>query len=153
MMLANAHTGTVICSAAGTVPGLCACFKLRKRILKQSSAARHRDFSSFPQVSEGSFVKKALFNWGYQRKLHFLNKGCTFDKVRRGCTLGGGALLQGLSERHVRPPGASARWRAARCGAAQLPREPSWPLGALASADFSFFFLGMHLDPAGRTLL
>ncbi|KAL4427692.1 hypothetical protein ABPG75_001781 [Micractinium tetrahymenae] len=33
------------------------------------------------KVSEGSFVKKALFNWGYQRKLHFLNKGLTYDKA------------------------------------------------------------------------
>ncbi|KAL4444633.1 hypothetical protein ABPG77_002450 [Micractinium sp. CCAP 211/92] len=33
------------------------------------------------KVSEGSFLKKALFNWGYQRKLHFLNKGLPYDKA------------------------------------------------------------------------
>lgn len=40
-------------------------------------------FAPPSQVSEGSFLKKALFNWGYQRKLHFLNKGLPYDKVGR----------------------------------------------------------------------
>jgi hypothetical protein len=34
------------------------------------------------QVNAGGFVKKALFNWGYHRKLAFLDKGLPFDKVR-----------------------------------------------------------------------
>ena len=34
------------------------------------------------QVAEGSALKRALFNWGYQRKLHFLGKGYAYDKVR-----------------------------------------------------------------------
>jgi hypothetical protein len=33
------------------------------------------------QVNEGSFLKKSLFHWGYNRKLHFLQKGHTYDKV------------------------------------------------------------------------
>jgi hypothetical protein len=39
---------------------------------------------SFPpplQVTEGSFLKKSLFHWGYNRKLHFLQKGLAYDKV------------------------------------------------------------------------
>ncbi len=38
-------------------------------------------FVSSCQVAEGSFLKKALFNWGYSRKLHFLDKGLPYDKV------------------------------------------------------------------------
>ncbi|PSC74925.1 long chain acyl-synthetase 4-like [Micractinium conductrix] len=33
------------------------------------------------KVAEGSFVKKTLFNWGYQRKLHSLAKGYSYDKA------------------------------------------------------------------------
>lgn len=33
------------------------------------------------KVSEGSFLKKTLFNWGYSRKLHFLEKGYAYDKA------------------------------------------------------------------------
>ena len=33
------------------------------------------------QVADGSPIKRALFNWGYARKLHFLEKGYAYDKV------------------------------------------------------------------------
>ncbi|KAI3429472.1 hypothetical protein D9Q98_005564 [Chlorella vulgaris] len=33
------------------------------------------------KVQEGSFVKKTLFNWGYSRKLHALQKGFAYNKA------------------------------------------------------------------------
>ena len=32
-----------------------------------------------PQVAEGSFIKRTLFNWGYKRKLHALNEVRTHE--------------------------------------------------------------------------
>jgi hypothetical protein len=52
----------------------------------------------FPQVQEGSFVKKTLFNWGYSRKLHALQKGFAYNKVRLGLTRRG-CLIGWLIER------------------------------------------------------
>lgn len=51
------------------------------------SLPRNRCSSSHPlpapQVAEGPFLKKTLFNWGYSRKLHMLAKGYAHDKVGR----------------------------------------------------------------------
>jgi long-chain acyl-CoA synthetase len=33
------------------------------------------------KVQAGSPIKKLLFNWGFQRKLHALNSGFPFDKA------------------------------------------------------------------------
>lgn len=33
------------------------------------------------KINAGSFIKKFLFNWGYNRKLHALNEGHSFDKA------------------------------------------------------------------------
>lgn len=34
------------------------------------------------QVHKGGILKQAVFNWAHGRKLHFLNQGWRFDRVR-----------------------------------------------------------------------
>lgn len=61
-----------------------------------------------PQVAEGSPIKRALFNWGYHRKLHSLEAGHSWDKVR-GCTGCGGGVVDGVGERRGGRPGTGRR--------------------------------------------
>lgn len=80
----TASTGT----SAARMPWLCALLGASDTAASPRMYRHH----AVPcvQVSEGSFLKKALFNWGFQRKLHFLNKGLSFDKVRSYSAQGSG---------------------------------------------------------------